>query len=172
MSNFNWSTRTNLNAENCFLVSHILPFTTDPRFNLRLLDTSVMQMKNHDNNYDSRIRPVIRKIVHEAQNDKMVRGITLVTRSSAYIHGTIWSFSSRELDSLFWIFICFDQTIYSKKSVGEGENICFSWNYILLFSVCLTLMVPSKSMKRNKAIYKKKKQQNCMSLFSGLYLQD
>lgn len=38
-----------------------------------------MQMRNHDNNYDARISPVIKMTAHEAQNDKMVRGTTPAT---------------------------------------------------------------------------------------------
>ena len=100
-------------------------------------------MKNRDNDYDSRICPVTRTPPQEAQNDQMVRSIHLATRSSAFMHGAVWSFFRREFGSLFWIFICLYQKIYFKKSVGKGENTCFSWDDVLLFSIiCLMLDHP------------------------------
>lgn len=102
----------------------------------------------------------MRKTVHEVQNKKNGQkdhsGYQIFCQypwsNMVVLQQKIWL--------LFLIFICFHQTIYFKENVEKTmKNIwVFYWNYILIFSVFnnWSLMVPSKSMERNKALYKTK----------------
>lgn len=57
----------------------------------------------------------MRKTTHETQNNKMVRGFTLATRTSAYIHGAIWLFSITKYGFYFeYFYVSIGQYILRK----------------------------------------------------------